>query len=157
MAVMHWCWSLNKISSPAPWIRVVKRFSCNILSSPHVKKWRGKPWLCDFDMSVTVLHCSSHSLSNFKVCCNKWNHRGKKSEERWHIGLTYFSQVLRLSKLASVVSAFSHCQLEQTEQNNMAAPDIPLRTVPEPLLIIVFVGNSHLILFCTVICICSTL
>lgn len=48
MAVMHWCGSLNTISSPAPWIRPVKRFGCDILSSTREekkKKAERQPWV----------------------------------------------------------------------------------------------------------------
>lgn len=149
MAVMHRCWSLNKISSPALWIRVVKRFNCNILSSPHVKKNGGESmalrlWYVCYSLTLLLLH----SLSNFKVCSNNWNHWGGKSQEQWHTGLTYFSQVWKLSRLASVLPAFSHCQLELTEQNSIVPPDIPPLTVPQPLLIIVWIEDGHPSVFC---------
>ena len=54
---------------------------------------------------------------------------GKESEERWHTGLTYFSQVWRLSKRASMASAFSRRQPKLTEQNSTVAPDIPPHAV----------------------------
>lgn len=56
----------------------------------------------------------------------------------------YFSQILRVSKLASVFSTFLHCQLELTEQNSIVAFDIPPYTAPWLILIIVRIRHGHL-------------
>lgn len=87
-----WCWSLNKISSPALWIRAVKRFQLwHIIFPTWVKKkrWRGSH---DFETVIcllqpynarhTVPHISRSAVTNESHCRRK----------EWHTGLTYFSQ-----------------------------------------------------------------
>lgn len=73
MAVMHCCWSLNKISSPGLWIRVVKRFSCNISSPPREKK-KKKVWCVTV---FTRLHTHRDTHTHISRC-NKSNYQRKE-------------------------------------------------------------------------------
>lgn len=86
MAVMHWCWSLNKISSPAPWIRAVKRFSCNILSSPRGKKWSGSIGFVTL-ICLLQFYTALHTVPRISRSVVTNEATGEKSEERWHVGL----------------------------------------------------------------------
>lgn len=126
MAVMHWCGSLNTISSPAPWIRPVKRFGCDILSSTREEK-KKKSGATTMGYFYVIRLLQSYIYTDTfaqmsRYCCNK--SPVIKSQERWCARLiTCFSQVLRLRKLSTIVSALSHCRLQLTELS-IAAPDL---------------------------------
>lgn len=121
MAAMHWCWSLNKISSPAPWIRAVKRFSCNILSAAK-KKWRGmalRLWYVCYNLN-TALHIVSR-ISRSVVP----NETTGGKESRAMTQRTVLRQVLKLSELL-FVTLWS----EADRTKKYTGPDILPHTVP---------------------------
>lgn len=103
MAVMHWCWSLNKIS-PAPWIRAAKRFNCNILSASRVekkkKKKSGEEWLRECDVSLWGLNIAFHVGSH--ISRSTVANETKGQTESWEKKLTGVAYVrLKLSELTN--------------------------------------------------------
>ena len=98
-------------------------------------------------------NCSSHNVSNFKVCCNKWKHRGgkrvKSDDTPGLLTSVRFGDWVSVPPWPLLSHAVNRSWQNKTVQWHLISHTL----FPYLLLIAVCFGDCHLTAFCTVICI----